>query len=139
MNYNDYYTRQVGGALPYFVGAKVQRGHGLGSLLGGLLRSVAPLIRRGAAAVGKRALRTGMQIADDVMTGQNIKQAAKRRVTNAGKDLLRSLVTTAGPPGVRTQSKKRQRRPTKRAATTRPTSVVKRRRKGQTPRDVFDS
>ena len=139
MNYNDYYTRQVGGALPYFVGAKVQRGHGLGSLLGGLLRSVAPLIRRGAVAVGKRALRTGMQIADDVMTGQNIKQAAKRRVTDAGKDLLRSLVTTAGPPGVRTQSKKRQRRPIKRAATTRPTSVVKRRRKGQTPRDVFDS
>ena len=139
MNYNDYYTRQVGGALPYFVGAKVQRGHGLGSLLGGLLRSVAPLIRRGAVAVGKRALRTGMQIADDVMTGQNIKQAAKRRVTNAGKDLLRSLVTPAGPPGVRTQSQKRQRRPIKRAATTRPTSVVKRRRKGQTPRDVFGS
>ncbi|KAK2161564.1 hypothetical protein NP493_1576g00023 [Ridgeia piscesae] len=138
MNYNDYYTRQVGGALPYIVGAKVQRGHGLGSLLGGLLRSVAPLIRRGAVAVGKRALGTGMQIANDVMTGQNIKQAAKRRVTDAGKDFLRSLVTTAGPPGVRTQSKKRQRRPIKRAATTRPTSVVKRRRKGQTPRDIFD-
>ncbi|KAK2171498.1 hypothetical protein NP493_1059g00013 [Ridgeia piscesae] len=138
MNYNDYYTRQVGGALPFFVGAKVQRGHGLGSLLGGLLRSAAPLIRRGAVAVGKRALRTGMQIADDVMTEQNIKQAAKRRVTDAGKDLLRSLATAAGPPGVRTQSKKRQRRPIKRAATTLPTSVVKRRRKGQTPRDIFD-
>ena len=124
----------MGGALPYIVGAKVQRGHGLGSLLGGLLRSVAPLIRRGAVAVGKRALRTGAQIADDVMNGQNIKQAAKRRVTNAGKDLVRSLVTTAGPPGVRTQSK----RPIKRAATTRPTSVVKRRHKGQTPRDIFD-
>ena len=138
MNYNDYYTRQVGGAPPYFVGAKVQRGQRLGSLLGGLLRSVAPLIIRGAVAVGKRALRTGMQIADDVMTGHNIKQAAKRRVADAGKDLLRSLATTARPPGVRTQSKKRQRRPIKRAATTRPTSVVKRRRKGQKPRDIFD-
>ena len=30
MNYNDYNTRQAGGALPYFVGARVQRGHGLG-------------------------------------------------------------------------------------------------------------
>ena len=75
MNYNDYYTRQVGGALPYFVGARVQRGQGLGSLFGGLLRSVAPLIRRGAIALGKRALRTGMQIADDVVSSQNVKQA----------------------------------------------------------------
>ena len=43
MNYNDYYARQVGGALPYFTGARVQRGHGFGSLFNGLLRSVAPL------------------------------------------------------------------------------------------------
>ena len=33
MNYNDYYTRQVGGALPYFVGSKVQRGHGFGEFV----------------------------------------------------------------------------------------------------------
>ena len=26
MNYDDYYARQVGGALPYFTGARVQRG-----------------------------------------------------------------------------------------------------------------
>ena len=26
MNYDDYYARQVGGALPYFSGARVQRG-----------------------------------------------------------------------------------------------------------------
>ena len=25
MNYDDYYVRQVGGALPYFTGARVQR------------------------------------------------------------------------------------------------------------------
>ena len=31
INYNDYYIRQAGGALPYFVGARVQLGHGLGS------------------------------------------------------------------------------------------------------------
>ena len=135
MNYNDYYTRQVRGALPYFVGARVQRGHGLGSLFGGLLRSVAPLIRRGAIALGKRALRTGMQITDDVVSGQNVKQAAKRRATDAGKDLVRSLLASTGPP-----PRKRQ-RPIKRATTIRPTSLAKRRRKGQTarPRDLFDA
>ena len=48
LNYDDYYARKVGGALPYFTGARVQRGHGFGSLFSGLLRSVAPaLIRRG--------------------------------------------------------------------------------------------
>ena len=59
MNYDDYYARQVGGALPYFTGARVQRGHGFGSLFSGLLRTVAPLIKRGAVALGKRALATG--------------------------------------------------------------------------------
>ena len=52
MNYDDYYARQVGGALPYFTGARVQRGHGFGSLFSGLLRTVAPLIRRGAVVWG---------------------------------------------------------------------------------------
>ena len=62
MNYDDYYARQVGGALPYFTGARVQRGHGFGSLFSGLLRTVAPLIKRGAVALGKRVLATGAQM-----------------------------------------------------------------------------
>ena len=73
MNYNDYYTRKAGGALPYFVSARGQRGHGFGSLFGGLIRSAMPLIKRGAVALGKGALKTGLRIADDVMSGQNIK------------------------------------------------------------------
>ena len=87
MNYDDYYTIQVGGVLPYFTGARVQRGHGFGSLFSGLLRSVAPLIKRGALALGKRALKTGGQIAGDVVAGQNIKKAKKRRATAAGSAL----------------------------------------------------
>ena len=86
MNYDDYYARQVGGALPYFTGARVQRGHGFGSLFSGLLRTVAPLIRRGAVALGKRALTTGAQIAGDVVAGKNVKKAAKRRATVAGRN-----------------------------------------------------
>ena len=81
MNYNEYYAQQVGGALPYFTGSRVQRGHGFGSLLGGLLRTVAPLIKR------------------DVLSGQNIRTAAKRSVKIAGNELLQSLLVT--PPGKR--------------------------------------
>ena len=94
MNYNDYYARQAGGALPNFAGAPYQRGHGLGSLFGGLLRSAMPLIKRGAVALGKGALKTGVRIADDVLSGQSIKRAAKRRVTDTGKTMLRDFFYT---------------------------------------------
>ena len=116
MNYDDYYAQQVGGALPYFSGARVQRGHGFGSLFGGLLRSVAPLIKRGALALGNRALKTGAQIAGDILSGENIRTAAKRRTKTAGRDLLQSLLAT--PPGKRVKraAPSRQRRPVKRAA-----------------------
>ena len=73
MNYNEYYLRQAGGALPYFAGAQYQRGHGLGSLFGGLLRCAMPLIKRGAAALGRGTLKTGVRIADDVLCRQGIK------------------------------------------------------------------
>ena len=116
MNYDDYYAQQVGGALPYFAGARVQRGHGFGSLFGGLLRSVAPLIKGGALALGNRALKTGAQIAGDILSGENIRTAAKRRTKTAGRDLLQSLLAT--PPGKRVKraAPSRQRRPVKRAA-----------------------
>ena len=88
MNYDDYYAQQVGGALPYFAGARVQRGHVFGSLFGGLLRSVAPLIKRGALALGNRALKTGAQIAGDILSGENIRTAAKRRTKTAGREVV---------------------------------------------------
>ena len=118
MNYNDYYARQVGGALPYFTGARVQRGHGFGSLFSGLLRSVAPLIKRGAVALGKRALTTGAQIAGDVVAGQNIKKSAKRRATAAGRDLMQSLLNTPPLPGKRVKRTKRTTRRRRRAIST---------------------
>ena len=126
MNYDDYYTRQVGGALPYFTGARVQRGHVFGSLFSGLLRSVTPLIRRGAVSLGKRALTTGAQIAGDVVAGENTKKAAKRRATAAGRDLMESLLNTPPHPG------KRMKR-IKRAAPRRCVTPIKRRQRT----DVF--
>ena len=126
MNYNDYYARQAGGALRYFAGAQYQRGHGLGSLFGSLLRSAMPLIKRGAVALGRGALKTGVRIAGDVLSGQNIKTAAKRRVTDAVKNSIQA------PPGKRI----------KRAAAKTTFTTGKRRRKKRTsPKrtaDIFD-
>ena len=132
MNYNDYCARQSCGAPPYFVGARYQRGHGLGSLFGGLLRSDMPLIKRGAVALGKGALKTGVRINDDVFSGQSINKATKRRVTDAGKNLMRGLLI----PVVRPR-KRIKRAPAKKRATT-----VAKQRKRQTSQkreaNIFD-
>ena len=93
MNYDDYYARQVGRELPYFTGARIQRGHGFGRLFSVLLRTVSPLSRRGAVALGKRALTTGAQIAGDVVAGKNVKKVATRRATAAGRNLCKTFST----------------------------------------------
>ena len=91
-----------------------------------------PLIKRGAVALGKGALKTGVRIADDVLSGQSIKKTVKRRVTDAGRSMMRDLLT----PGVRPR-KRIKRAPAKTGVTT-----AKRRRKRQTPTkrevDIFD-
>ena len=124
MNYNEYYARQAGSALHYFAGAQYQRGHGLGSLFGGLLRSAMPLIKRGAVSLGKGALKTGVRIADDVISGQSIKKAAKRCVMDAGRSLMRGLLA----PGVRLR-KRIKRAPARKGVTS-----ATRRRKRQPPK-----
>ena len=82
----------------------MQRSHGLGSLFGGLIRNAVPLIKRGALALGKRALKTGLGVAGDVLSGQNIKESAKpkRWVKETGKDMIRVLGSSGvgGPPGI---------------------------------------
>nr|DAC81425.1 TPA_asm: cupiennin [Strongylocentrotus sea urchin adintovirus] len=90
--YSPSIRNQRGGTLPVFRGAPIQRGHGLGSLVKGLFRSAAPLLKKGAMALGKEAMETGFNIAKDVSAGQSIKSAAKRNVKKAGKRLATKTV-----------------------------------------------
>ncbi len=86
--YERYYLNQVGSGIPVYRGSTtLQRGYGLGGLLGGLFRSAIPLLKKGAKVVGKQALETGIDIAQDVMSGQNVKTAAKRRLKTAGRNM----------------------------------------------------
>jgi hypothetical protein len=71
----EYYIHQGGGCGsehlddlfgPVCVGSPyVQRGHGFGSFLAGLFRSLKPLAIRGARALGREALNTEAQILAD--------------------------------------------------------------------------
>ena len=49
-------------------GAPYQRGHGVGSFLGGLFRTIAPILRSGASTIGREALRSGVGFLSDVAT-----------------------------------------------------------------------
>ena len=81
------HSYQRGMGIPVFRGAAMQRGHGLGSLVKGLFRTATPLLKKGAMALGREAMTTGMNIMQDTLSGQSFKKAAKRNVSKAGKRL----------------------------------------------------
>jgi hypothetical protein len=116
--YHDYYIYQAGKGYPMFAGRRYQRGHGLGSIFGGLVKAAMPLLKKGAKTLGCEALKTGLNIAGDVVQGRNIKQAAEERLKSTGQNLFQKAMDTVGPPGQRAikgpaKRKKTRRRQTK--------------------------
>jgi len=81
MNRNDpylaYYRHQLGhGITSVYQGAPYQRGHGIGSFLGGLFRTITPLLKSGATALGKEALRHGIGFLGDIAGGTTLPREA---------------------------------------------------------------
>ena len=84
--YEQYYldqAKQKGVNLPAFHGARFQRGYGLGSIFKGLFRWAMPHLQQGAKVLGKKALQTGVDVAQDVLAGENLKTATKKRAKQA--------------------------------------------------------
>ena len=87
-----YYLNQAGDGFPVYAGTPYyQRGHGIGSIFSGLFKAATPLLKTAAKSLGKKALRVGAQVANDVLEGQNLKTAGKRRILEAGTSTLKSL------------------------------------------------
>ena len=88
--YEQYYVdqaKQKGGNLPAFHGARFQRGYGLGSIFKGLFRWAIPHLQQGAKVIGKKALQTGVNVAQDVLGGDNIKTAISKQAKQAIGDM----------------------------------------------------
>ena len=84
-HYVDYYTRQAGsGVGPVFVGSPYQRGHGIGNFLSSLFRTVFPLVKSGAKAIGKEALNAGFGVLRDQINRKPLKTSLKNRMRAAG-------------------------------------------------------
>jgi len=150
-----YYIHQAGGGGGgsgggvgpiYSVPPFVQRGHGFGSLLGGLFRLIRPLffsgLRTAGKAFGKEALRTGgkilTDIADNPQTG--IKEIISKHVQSTVEN-LGSKMTGRGrkrkrrsTSRVALKSKRPKRTTKKKKKSTRKSSVTRRR---NTPLDAI--
>ena len=109
--YEEYYlnqAKQKRGNLPAFQGARFQRGYGLGSIFRGLFRWAVPHLKQGAEMLGKKALQTGVNVAQDVLAGENLKTAVKRQGKKAlGLTSQNSPQSGAGKKGTKRKAQRR--------------------------------
>lgn len=122
--FHSYYLNQSGRGYPVYAGRRYQRGHGLGSILGGLFKAAAPLLKKGATFLGKEALKTGLNVASDALQGENVGQAIQKRAKQSGREILSRAM---GPPGERPIKGRGRKKNTRRRRTVN--------QKG--PRDIF--
>lgn len=91
----------------YHAGPRVQRGRGLGSILGGLFRSFAPVAKLGlnfgrklmsnplaqkvGAAAMEAAKKSAVNIAADALSGKSIKESAQQELRDAKEKIATTL------------------------------------------------
>lgn len=88
--YEHYYSHQAGSGIGViYRGVPYQRGHGIGSFLGGLFRSVLPLLSSGARVIGKEALNAGVGLLSDMVSSRPMEDSIKSRLKEASTNLKR--------------------------------------------------
>ena len=93
---SQYYLAQAGGGFgQYYAGSSYQKGYGIGSWLGGLFRTVLPILRSGAVAVGREAARAGSHVLADVAVGDNFKESLNKHAGEAVGNLKRRAASAA--------------------------------------------
>ena len=138
--YVRYYLDQQGHGMPVFRGSPWQLG--LGGLFRSVARTVMPMVKSGAKALGNIALNSGANFIGDVLAGKNVKEAAKARTREAADATKQKAVqrlrayaqTGSGRRRKKTTSKKRAKKRKTSTPTTR-SNPTKRRK--TTPADIF--
>ena len=88
--YEHYYNHQAcSGVGVIYKGVAHQRGHGIGSFLGGLFRSVLPLLSSGAKVIGKEALNAGAGLLSDMVSAKPLDDSVRNRFNEATSNLKR--------------------------------------------------
>lgn len=84
---------------------------GLGSIFKGLFRWAVPRLKQGAKALGKKALKTGVNVVQDVLEGENVQAAVTKRGKQAIDDIV-SHNTPRSQVGSGRKTTKRKKGPT---------------------------
>ena len=95
MDYESYYKNQI--ENPVFRGAVYQRGHGFGDVFKKFFRWIVPIVKQYAgpiaSTVGKEALKSAINIANDSLDGKSFTTSSKDRF----KESLNNLSTKIYP------------------------------------------
>lgn len=88
--YSEYYLNQAGSGFgSVYSGSVYQKGHGIGSYLGGLFRCVFPLLRNGSTVLGSELMKSGVNILSDISRNEDpevvIKKRGKETINNIGQ------------------------------------------------------
>jgi hypothetical protein len=136
--YKQFYDQSGGSMIPVFQGTKYQKGHGLGSMFSGLLKAAVPMLKRGAASLG-RALQTGANVARDALAGKNIKSALRDNAKMAGKQLLSESINKISDTIDRsvTPNQTRIKKKRKTSSVSRQAAAKRKRARLASPRDIF--
>lgn len=112
----------IGHSIPVYQGYASQYGHGLGNVLGGLIRSALPIVGKIAKSAGSQLLETGLNYVQNKIKRKRSpsapKHAKRRKVTRQVKR------TTSHPP-IRHKRK------------TPPGNPVRTIKRKKSPRDIF--
>ena len=135
-------SRQFGrGGISVFRGSPiphVQYGRGFGSLFKSVARVVTPLASKALRYTAKRGLETGIGLLSDVLSGENVKTAAKRRASEAfqqtKQDALEAVKRRRQGPSTTTSTGKRKRKKGRKQKGGR---IAVRRRRRRPTADIF--
>ena len=100
MSHYIVYNQQSGvgggiGVKNVYAGSNYQRGSGIGSFIDAIFRKIVPYLSSGAKAVGKEAIRSGLNILDDIANdGVSYKDSVKTRLQESGRNLKRKAEKT---------------------------------------------
>lgn len=87
--YERYYANQQHGKgeFPVYAGRYVQRGHGIGNILGSLFRRILPVLK----SIAPHVLRTGANVLEDVTKGKTWKEAAVKRLPEIKERVVEAI------------------------------------------------
>jgi hypothetical protein len=105
--FDQYYTRQQKGGdveFPVYIGRASQQGHGLGNILGSLLRKILPMFK----AFAPHALRGAANFVEDMSRGKSWKESAVNRVPETLNAYVLRQKAQSGSGGHRRRIKRKQ-------------------------------